>query len=145
MIEITQEPLKTTERQAKIADVTCGAVVAFEGRVRDHHDGKQVAELRYECYGPMALKELGLIRREALERWPLHDLWIAHRVGVVPLGEAAVWVGASSVHRKEAFEACAWAMDEVKLRAPIWKKETYADGTRTWVEDNCVPGHRHHL
>jgi molybdopterin synthase catalytic subunit len=91
----------------------------------------------------MALKELGRIRQEALERWGLHDLWIAHRVGLVPLGEAAVWVGVASVHRKEAFEACAWAMDEIKLRAPIWKKETYADGSQTWVEDNCVPGQRH--
>jgi molybdopterin synthase catalytic subunit len=143
MIEITEKSLTPSEWQTQIADVTCGAVVVFEGRVRDHHDGKQVAELRYECYRPMALKELGRIRQEALERWGLHDLWIAHRVGLVPLGEAAVWVGVASVHRKEAFEACAWAMDEIKLRAPIWKKETYADGSQTWVEDNCVPGQRH--
>lgn len=143
MIEITEQALQGSQWEKTIADVTCGAVVVFEGRVRDHHDGKKVAELRYECYKPMALKELGRIRREAMDRWPLHDLWIAHRVGPVPLGEAAVWVGVASHHRKEAFEACAWAMDEVKLRAPIWKKETYTDGTQTWVEDNCVPGHDH--
>ena len=144
MIQITENSLNPSEWKARMADVTCGAVVVFEGRVRDHHDGKAVAELRYECYKPMAMKELERIRQEAKDRWPLHDLWIAHRVGSIPLGEAAVWVGVASAHRKEAFEACAWAMDEIKLRAPIWKKETYTDGSQTWVEDYCVPGHRHH-
>jgi molybdopterin synthase catalytic subunit len=144
MIEITEKILPVAERQSRIADVTCGAVVSFEGRVRDHHDGKKVAELRYECYRPMALKVLERIRQEAIGRWGLHDLWITHRVGRVPLGEAAVQVLAASAHRKGAFEACAWAMDTIKLEAPIWKHEAYTDGTQTWVEDNCVPGHHHH-
>src|SRR6516164_5761913 len=104
MIEINEKSINNTELQKRIADETCGAVVAFEGKVRNHHDGKQVAELRYECYKSMALKELERIREEALGRWELHDLWIAHRVGLIPLGEAAVWVGVASSHRKEAFE-----------------------------------------
>jgi len=143
MIRIVEEKIETQEMQ-NIGDKSCGAVVAFEGRVRNHHDGKKIAELRYECYRSMALKTLREIREEALRRWELHDLWIVHRVGLIPLGEAAVWVGTASAHRKEAFEACAWAMDEVKLRAPIWKHETYEDGTKVWVEDNCVPSHVHH-
>lgn len=143
MVEITEAKLSGGEWQKAIGDEACGAVVAFEGRVRNHHDGKQVMELRYECYRPMALKVLARIREEALRRWPLHDLWIAHRVGLVPLGEAAVWIATASAHRKEAFEACAWAMDQVKLEAPIWKKETYSDGTQSWVEDSCVPTHVH--
>lgn len=144
MIDITEKELQGSEWEKAIGDESCGAMVIFEGRVRNHHDGKKVAELRYECYRPMALKVLTRIRAEALNRWELHDLWIAHRVGLVPLGEAAVWIATASVHRKEAFEACAWAMDQVKMEAPIWKKETYADGTQNWVEDHCVPHHAHH-
>ena len=138
MIEIIEKKLSGDEWQKALGDESCGAVAAFEGRARNHHDGKKVIELRYECYRPMALRTLTAIREEAIRRWGLHDLGIVHRVGLVPIGEAAVWVGAASSHRKEAFEACAWAMDEVKLRAPIWKHETYADGTAVWVEDHCV-------
>lgn len=144
MLDIHETPLRCGEWEKAIGDKTCGAVVAFEGRARDHHDGKPVAELRYECYRSMALKVLERIQREAIDRWGLRDLWIVHRTGLVPLGEAAVWVAAASSHRKEAFQACAWAMDAIKLEAPIWKHETYADGTANWVEDNCVPGHSHH-
>ena len=144
MIEITEKELLGSDWVQTLGDESCGAVVTFEGRVRNHHDGKKVAELRYECYRPMALKILAHIREEAVRRWELHDLWIVHRVGLVPLGETAVWVGTTSVHRKEAFEACAWVMDQVKMEAPIWKKETYADGSQSWVEENCVSHHVHH-
>lgn len=142
MIEITEKPIQIEELKTKLADESCGAVVVFEGLVRDHHDGKEVTRLSYECYKPMALKSLEEVRREAMERWDIRDLFISHRVGDIPLGEAAVWVGVSSVHRKEAFEACAWAMDEIKRQVPIWKHETYADGTSLWVEDHCVEAHK---
>jgi molybdopterin synthase catalytic subunit len=138
MIAITEKPITPQAWEKAIGDGSCGAVVTFEGRTRNHHQGKAVAELHYECYRPMALKVLLRLREEAVQRWGLQDLWIVHRVGLIPIGETAVWVAAASAHRKEAFEACAWAMDAIKLRAPIWKKETYADGTQSWVEDHCV-------
>jgi molybdopterin synthase catalytic subunit len=126
-----------------MTDPSCGAYVTFEGVVRDHHDGKKVVGLSYECYRPMALKVLETIREAALERWAITEMLIVHRTGEIPIGEAAVLVTAASAHRKEAFEACAWAMDEIKREAPIWKHETYADGTSLWVEDNCVT-HKSH-
>jgi molybdopterin synthase catalytic subunit len=138
VIKIQETTLLCGEWAKAIGDDSCGAVVAFEGRVRNHHQNKVVAELRYECFRPMALKVLAQIKEEAIRRWGLQDLWIVHRVGLIPIGEAAVWVAAASSHRQEAFEACAWAMDAIKLQAPIWKKETYADGTQSWVEDHCV-------
>jgi molybdopterin synthase catalytic subunit len=143
LVEITDKSILIQRLRERLSDPSCGAVVAFEGLVRDHHEGKKVVKLAYECYGPMALKVLEGIRREALGRWPIRELSIAHRIGDVPIGEAAVWVGAASAHRKEAFEAAAWAMDEIKREAPIWKHETYADGITTWVEDSCVTPHRH--
>lgn len=144
MIEITDRPIQIEGLKIKLADESCGAVVAFEGLVRNHHAGKKVTGLSYECYKPMALRVLEGIRREAMERWDLRDLFISHRTGKIPIGEAAVWVGTASSHRKESFEACAWAMDEIKRSAPIWKHETYEDGTSLWVEDHCVTAHRHH-
>ncbi len=143
MVEITNIPIAAEKLRRNLADDACGAVVVFEGLVRNHHDGKKVTELSYECYRPMALKVLEQIRAEALGRWKLGKLIIAHRTGMIPIGEAAVWVGVSSAHRKEAFEACSWAMDEIKREAPIWKHEIYEDGTTLWVEDTCVTTHSH--
>ncbi len=144
MIEIQEKLISSQKLRELIADETCGAVVIFEGLVRNHHQGKKVTELRYEAFKPMALKVLADIREEALRRWELHDLWIVHRTGLISIEEAAVWVGVASSHRKEAFEACQWAMDEIKLRAPIWKHETYEDGSSVWVEDQCVTAHSQH-
>jgi len=143
MVEITDRPIPVTRWRAELSDPSCGAVVVFEGVVRDHHAGKKVVKLSYECYKPMALKVLAGIREEALGRWKVERLLIVHRIGDIPIGEAAVLVAAASAHRKEAFEAAAWAMDEIKREAPIWKHETYADGTSLWVEDHCVGGVAH--
>lgn len=143
MIQITDKRIPANLFRSGAPDPSCGALVIFEGLVRDHHQGRKVVGLSYECYKPMALKVLEGIREAALERWSLGDLWIIHRVGKVPIGEAAVFVAVTSAHRKEAFEACAWAMDEIKLEAPIWKHETYEDGTSVWVEDHCVVAHSH--
>jgi molybdopterin synthase catalytic subunit len=143
MVQITDKPIQPEVLRERLSDPSCGALVAFEGLVRNHHAGKKVAGLSYECYRPMALKVLESIRREAMERWELRDLFISHRTGNIPIGEAAVWVGTASSHRKEAFAACAWAMDEIKRKAPIWKHETYEDGTSLWVEDHCVEAHNH--
>jgi molybdopterin synthase catalytic subunit len=143
MVEITAEPIPVTRWRAELSHPSCGAVVAFEGLVRDHHEGKKVLRLSYECYKSMALKVLASIREQVLRRWKVERLLIVHRTGEIPIGEAAVLVAAASAHRKEAFEAAAWAMDEIKREAPIWKHETYSDGTSLWVEDHCVGGDSH--
>lgn len=117
-----------------LLDPGAGAVVVFEGCARDNHQGRAVDLLAYEAYAPMALAELGRIREEARARFGLIRCVIHHRTGEVPLMEAAVIVGCSSAHRREAFEAAAWIMDRIKETVPIWKKEAYSDGERAWVE-----------
>ncbi len=143
MIQITDKPILSDVLRSSLQDRSCGALVVFEGLVRDHHLGKKVVALSYQCYRPMAFRILNSIREAALERWEITELFIIHRVGKIPIGEAAVFVAVTSAHRQEAFEACAWAMDEIKLEAPIWKRETYDDGISVWVEDHCVQVHDH--
>ncbi len=103
-----------------------GAVVVFEGKPRNDNG---ISALHYEVYDQMALKELQKIREEILQTYPVLEVLIYHRKGVVKVGETSFVVVVFAKHRKEAFETCSRAVDEVKKRAPIWKREIYADGT----------------
>ena len=133
-IHLQEAPLGVESLRAAMEDPHAGALVLFEGRARDHHEGRPVLQLAYEAYVPMAAKELERLREIAIERFGLTRCAIHHRLGVVPLTEAAVVVATSSAHRAEAFQAAAWIMDEIKQRVPIWKRETYRDGGEAWVE-----------
>lgn len=110
-----------------------GAYASFEGWVRDHHDGRAVAGLRYEAYTALAETEGEKILAEAIERFAIGDARCVHRVGELAIGELAVWVGVSAGHRDAAFAACRFIIDEVKARVPIWKHERYADGEADWL------------
>jgi molybdopterin synthase catalytic subunit len=112
----------------------CGAVSLFLGTTRDHHEGRRVTRLSYEAYESMALAALERLERQALERFAVATCAIVHRLGEVPLSEASVAVAVAAAHRGPAFEACRWAMDELKRSVPIWKKEFYAEGGEGWVE-----------
>jgi len=138
-IAVTQAPLDAAGLRAAALDPGAGAVVLFEGCARDSHAGRPVALLAYEAFVPMAEAELGRLRAEAMERFGLIRCLIHHRLGEVPLLEAAVLVAVSSAHRREAFEAAAWIMDRIKERVPIWKRERYRDGAQAWVEGECRP------
>lgn len=133
-VAVLDGPLDAMALRSVMEDPHAGALVLFEGRARDHHEGRPVLQLAYESYVPMAEKELGLLREKAIERYGLTRCAIHHRIGVVPLTEAAVVVAASSAHRAESFQAAAWIMDEIKQRVPIWKRERYRDGSESWVE-----------
>jgi len=110
-----------------------GGAVTFVGIVRSRaDDGRPVTGLSYEAYEPMAIVEFRTIAAEVRERFGDVAIAIAHRIGELRVGEIAVAVMASAVHRGEAFDACRYAIDEVKHRAPIWKEEHYADGTAEW-------------
>ncbi len=115
-----------------------GAVVSFVGVVRNHHAGREVLELEYSAYGPMAERAIGVIVAEAEARWPA-AVAVVHRLGRLAIGEVAVAVVAAGGHRGEAFEACRYVIEEVKQRVPIWKRERYADGREAWV-DPTAPG-----
>jgi molybdopterin synthase catalytic subunit len=110
-----------------------GGVATFLGLVRDHQDGRGVLRLEYSAYEAMAEAEAARIVAEAEARWPVR-VALQHRLGELAIGEVAVAVVAASAHRAQAFEACRCVIEEVKRRAPIWKKEYYADGTVGWVD-----------
>ena len=112
-----------------------GGFVTFEGWVRNRNDGHDVTRLEYQAYEALALTEGEKIIAEAAERFPFESAACVHRVGTLDIGELAVWVAVSSVHRDEAFKACRYIIDEVKHRVPIWKKEHYVSGDSGWV--NC--------
>jgi molybdopterin synthase catalytic subunit len=136
-IAVTETALDAAGIRQAALDPGAGAVVLFEGCARDSHQGRPVEQLAYEAFVPMAEAQLGLIRDEAMTRFGLIRCLIHHRLGEVPLLEAAVVVAAASAHRREAFEAAAWIMDRIKERVPIWKREQYRDGASTWVEGDA--------
>jgi len=135
VFDLTEKPIMGGELASKLTDDTCGAFVSFEGVVRNHNEGQQVLRLEYESYKALAVKEGDKVIAEALARFPVTHIVCLHRTGELAIGDVAVWVGISSPHRGEAFDACRYVIDEVKLRVPIWKKEYYTDGDSGWV--NC--------
>ncbi len=134
MADLVHEPIALDRLLAEAARPDCGAVTLFLGTTRDHHDGRRVARLWYEAYEPMARAALEALERATLERFAVAACRIVHRLGEVPLTEASVAVVVSAAHRAAAFDACRWAMDELKRSVPIWKKERYASGGEDWVE-----------
>jgi len=112
-----------------------GAYVLFLGRVRNHDRGTKVHKLVYEAYLEMAEKEMRRIAEEAINRFGVLDVFIYHRYGALKVGEETFLVVVTSSHRREAFEACSWIVDQVKSRVPIWKVEL-TDRGAFWVEGN---------
>jgi len=108
-------------------------VLTFAGTVRDSNADRRVEALEYFAYDSMALRELERIEREVEERWPGVRAAIAHRVGLLKVGETSVFIAVGSAHRAEGFEALRHAIEELKKKVPIWKKEIYTDG-HAWIE-----------
>ena len=111
-----------------------GAVVTFAGTVRSDTDGRKTLKLEYEAYTEMAEAKMKQVGEEIRTRWGIEDSALIHRVGALNIGEISILIGVSTPHRKNAFEACSYAIDRVKQIVPIWKKEIWADGGREWVE-----------
>jgi molybdopterin synthase catalytic subunit len=132
---------RTIDAQALAAAVTtpeCGACVLFTGIVRALSDDLQpVTGLHYEAHDAMAVAEFERIAGEARDRFGECRIGVQHRTGDLSIGEVAVAVAVASAHRKTAFEACEYVIDELKARAPIWKKEHYTSGESSWRENDC--------
>ena len=142
----TETAIDTESARRELQNLGAGGYVSFEGWVRDLNEGQEVTRLEYEAFQELAVKEGGRIVAEALRRFPIKQALCIHRVGSLELGEMAVWVGVSSAHRGEAFDACRFIIDEVKHRVPIWKKEHYRSGDSGWVNcERCAeaPQHSH--
>jgi len=128
VIEITEQDFSLDEMIKKAKRRDAGAVVTFLGTVRD--DGIELMEL--EAFRDAALQELESIRNEAIDRFDLEAVEIVHRVGLLPVGDNIVAIVCSAAHRDEAFQGCRYIIEELKKRAPIWKKEIGENGER-WV------------
>ncbi len=135
MIVMTADPIDPDALRRELFDPAAGAYCGFEGWIRNENEGHDVLRLEYEAYVPLALSEGEKIIAEAAAQYPHLHAHCVHRTGMLEIGECAVWVGVSAPHRDEAFQACRYVIDQLKVRLPIWKKEYYADGHSGWV--NC--------
>lgn len=134
VVAVSGAALDLSAHEGAVADPAAGAVVSFAGVVRDHDDGRSVTLLEYEAH-PTAEAVLREVAEEIGRDPAVIAVAVSHRVGVLAIGDVALAAAVSTAHRAEAFAACARLVDEVKKRAPIWKRQVFADGTEEWV--NC--------
>ena len=135
LAEITERVIETTFLEAPVFDARAGAIVSFSGNVRDHDHGRSVRTLSYEGH-PSAQAVLTEIADEIEARFDVVRLAVSHRIGPIPMGEAALVAVVATVHRGEAFAACEELVNTVKERLPVWKHQIFTDGAEEWV--NCA-------
>jgi molybdopterin synthase catalytic subunit len=135
---IVSEPIDTTKALAGIKRPDDGAVIVFEGIVRNNTRGRQTLYLDYEAYEEMALKQMEDLAAEALGQFQVREVAIVHRLGRLEIGETSVLIVVSSAHRGPAYEASRWLIDTLKRKVPIWKKEYFVDGA-VWADGEPFP------
>jgi len=135
MLSLTDQPIDARAVEAAVSWPGAGAVLTFSGVGRDSFEGRPVLGLYYEAYAEMVLPEMAHIRDQLVARWPGARLAMVHRTGEVGIGEASVVISVSAPHRGEAYEASRFAIDALKARVPVWKKEHYADGAAWKAND----------
>ena len=138
-IQIVRTPIYIEQLVNQLRQPEDGAVVVFDGIVRNHSQGRETLYLEYEGYEPMALKKMKEIEETARNQWSVNRIGIVHRLGRLEIGDASVVIVVTSAHRKEAFQACQYVIDTLKKTVPIWKKEFFADG-EIWVEGEVPMG-----
>jgi len=131
--ELTTEPIDVGSVARRVVLPECGAIVSLDGFTREWTKGRQTKYLIYEAYDGMAVSEMQRLGEEAHQRFDIAHIGIVHRTGRLEIGETSVVISISAPHRKAAFEACQWAITELKRTVPIWKKEVYEDG-EAWVQ-----------
>jgi molybdopterin synthase catalytic subunit len=131
---IVSRPLDPEALLREVADARNGATALFVGTVRSTNDGREVKAIEYAAYEVMAEREMSAVLSEAEERNSGVVLVAEHRIGVLDVGEASIAIAAAHEHRGRALDALRYAIDEIKNRAPIWKREMYADGTESWID-----------
>jgi molybdopterin synthase catalytic subunit len=134
MFELTREPIDAPALARRLSSPAAGAQVTFTGTVRQSNRGRDVVRLEYEAAPELAGSEFAKIADEAQRTFEVTDMLCVHRIGAIEVGAAAVWIGVAAPHRKDAFRACQFLIDQLKLRLPVWKKEFYADGESTWID-----------
>ncbi len=138
VIRITHERIVPHEIVPSLERPEDGAIVVFDGVVRNHSRNRRTLYLVYEAYEEMALKQLRSLAADALKRYPVRNVAIVHRLGRIEIGESSVLIGVYSAHRAAAFDACRFLIDTLKKTVPIWKKEHFEDGA-VWADGEPFP------
>ena len=138
LIRIVREKIEPHQIVPKLEKPEDGAIVIFDGIVRDHSRGRRTRYLEYEAYEEMALKQLRALAAEALRRFAIRNVAMVHRLGRLEIGESSVFIAVFSEHRGPAFEACRFLIDTLKRTVPIWKKEYFEDGA-VWADGEPFP------
>jgi len=138
VVMLTRERIETDKLIAGAKRGEDGAVVVFDGIVRNHSRGRRTVHLDYEAYEEMAIRQMRTLGEKARERFGVRQVTMVHRLGRLEIGETSVLIVVASAHRSAAFEACRWLIDAIKQTVPIWKKETFADGA-VWAPGEPFP------
>jgi molybdopterin synthase catalytic subunit len=138
VVALTRERIDAEKTIAAAKSGEDGAVVVFDGIVRNHTRGRRTLHLDYEAYEEMALRQMRELGLKARERFGVRQVTMLHRLGRLQIGETSVLIVVASAHRSAAFEACRWLIDTLKQTVPIWKKETFADGA-VWAPGDPFP------
>ncbi len=131
---ISEDVLDTGAAISFLHTPEAGGIDVFIGTTRQWTNGRETAELSYESYQEMAIREMERLAHEAQAQWPVIKVCMFHRVGTVPVAQASVVIGVATPHRADAFAACRFLIDALKQDVPIWKYETYTDGSGEWVD-----------
>jgi molybdopterin synthase catalytic subunit len=135
---LVREPINSAALVDHVRTASDGAVVTFDGCVRNQSHGRRTLYLDYEAYESMALAKIGEIAAQLHEKFAIDRVAIAHRLGRLEIGETSVFIAVSAPHRPAAFDACRFAIDTLKRTVPIWKKEYFADGA-VWADGELPP------
>jgi molybdopterin synthase catalytic subunit len=138
IIELVRERIQTEEIASRLKAPQDGAIVVFEGIVRNESGGRRTLYLEYEAYQAMALKQMGVIASEMRSQLGADSVALVHRLGRLEIGETSVLIAVTSAHRRAAFEACRYGIDTLKRTVPIWKKEYFEDGA-VWAQGEVPP------
>jgi molybdopterin synthase catalytic subunit len=142
MTYLTDEAIDMNALAREVMRRSDGALVTFEGAVRDHNEGRAVDEIIYEAYRPMAEREFARVIGEITAKYPAVSMAVVHRLGLLRVGDVSIGIACASPHRAEAFEACRLLIDRIKETVPIWKKERGPDGDE-WVGWQVGCAHPH--
>ena len=137
-VQLQREAIDPAVLTAQLKSGEDGAVVIFDGIVRNHTRGRRTLYLDYEAYEPMALQQMEALVQDAKQRFAVREIVLVHRLGRLQIGETSVWIAVASAHRAQAFEACRWIIDTLKKTVPIWKKEYFQDGA-VWADGEPFP------
>ena len=138
LVRIQREVIDADALVTQLKHGEDGAVVVFDGIVRNHTRGRRTLYLDYEAYEAMALDQMRALAQDAKQRFGVREIGLIHRLGRLQIGETSVWIGVASAHRAQAFDACRWIIDTLKKTVPIWKKEYFQDGA-VWADGEPFP------